>query len=181
MSFFPKIMQGPIIRYDQIAPSLFNGNDFDYKKFTDGLKRTLYGFFKKLCIADCLLVFTKQAFGVPSSLGSFDAFLAIIAYFISDYCDFSGYMDISIGTSMCLGVEMPENFNHPYFAKGIDDYWRRWHMTLGSWFKDYIFYPLSISKFSLWLGKKSKKLFAPVQSPNSASRAATIRPTRIFA
>jgi D-alanyl-lipoteichoic acid acyltransferase DltB (MBOAT superfamily) len=68
-------------------------------------------------------------------------------------------MDIACGTALCMGVKLPENFNHPYFAKGIDDYWRRWHITLGAWFKDYIFYPLSISKFSLALGKKSKKIF----------------------
>lgn len=159
MSFFPKIMQGPIIRYNEIAPSLFEGNDFDYNNFTNGLKRMLWGYFKKMVIADCIIVFTSFAFGNPSELHGFETIIAIILYFSYDYCDFSGYMDIACGTSLCLGVKLPENFNHPYFAKGIDEYWRRWHMTLGTWFKDYIFYPLSISKFSMALGKKSKKIF----------------------
>lgn len=159
MIFFPKIMQGPIIRYNDIHDSLFLGNDFDYDNFTDGLKRMVWGYFKKMVIADCLVVVTTYAFSNALSLNGMEAILGIFFYFIYDYCDFSGYMDISIGTSKCLGVKMPENFNHPYFAKGIDEYWRRWHMTLGTWFKDYLFYPLSVSKFSLKLGKKSKKIF----------------------
>ena len=159
MSFFPKIMQGPIIRYNEIKETLFGENDFNYEGFTNGLKRMLWGYFKKMVIADCLIVFTKYAFENPQLLSSIEAVLAIICYFIYDYCDFSGYMDIACGVSECLGVKLPENFNHPYFACGIDEYWRRWHMTLGAWFKDYIFYPLSVSKFSLNLGKKSKKIF----------------------
>ena len=159
MSFFPKIMQGPIIRYNEIKETLFGENDFNYEGFTNGLKRMLWGYFKKMVIADCLIVFTKYAFENPQLLSSIEAALAIICYFIYDYCDFSGYMDIACGVSECLGVKLPENFNHPYFACGIDEYWRRWHMTLGAWFKDYIFYPLSVSKFSLNLGKKSKKIF----------------------
>lgn len=159
MIFFPKIMQGPIIRYNDIHDSLFIGNDFNYDNFTDGLKRMLWGYFKKMVIADCFAVVINNIFGDYSTLSSLGAILGIIIYFAYDYCDFSGYMDISIGTSKCLGVDLLENFNHPYFAKGIDEYWRRWHMTLGTWFKDYIFYPLSVSKISLNIGKKSKKIF----------------------
>lgn len=159
MSFFPKIMQGPIIRYNEIAPTLFGGNDFDYNNFTDGLKRMVWGYFKKMVIADCLIVLTSYCFANPDAISGGEAWLTVVCFFIYDYCDFSGYMDIACGVSKCLGVNLPENFNHPYFAEGIDEYWRRWHMTLGSWFKDYIFYPLSISKFSLNLGKKSKKIF----------------------
>ncbi|MBO7508234.1 MAG: MBOAT family protein [Clostridia bacterium] len=159
MSFFPKIMQGPIIRYNEIKESLFAPHEFDYDNFTDGLKRMLWGYFKKMVIADCLVVFTTYCFANPMEIGGMEALLTVICFFIYDYCDFSGYMDIACGVSTCLGVKLPENFNHPYFALGIDDYWRRWHMTLGTWFKDYVFYPLSLSKFSLFLGKKSKKLF----------------------
>lgn len=159
MSFFAKIMQGPIIRYNDIKDSLYEGNDFEYNRFVDGLKRTLWGYFKKMVIADCLVVFTKYAFSNVFEISGSEALLTILCYFIYDYCDFSGYMDIVCGISYSIGVKTPENFNHPYFAKGIDDYWRRWHMTLGAWFKDYVFYPLSISKFSLNLGKKSKKIF----------------------
>ncbi len=159
MSFFPKIMQGPIIRYNEVYLTLLNGNEFDYDQFTDGLKRMIWGYFKKVVIANCFVVFTSYGFHHVEEISGLEAWITIIMYFIYDYCDFSGYMDIALGVSQSLGVKMPENFNHPYFAKGIDDYWRRWHMTLGTWFKDYIFYPLSISKFSMNLGKKSKKIF----------------------
>ena len=159
MSFFPKIMQGPIIRYNEIKDSLFEGHDFNYDSFVDGLKRMLWGYFKKMVIADCFVVFVKAAFADPLALSGLETISCIVLYFIYDYCDFSGYMDIACGTGILFGVKLPENFNHPYFAMGIDEYWRRWHMTLGAWFKDYIFYPLSVSKWSLKLGKWSKKIF----------------------
>lgn len=157
--YFPKVMQGPIVRYDEMKETLFSEHSFDYNQFTDGLKRALYGYMKKLVIADTLFTFIKFGFSNVADLSGLEAMLVIFFYFIQDYCDFSGYMDISIGLSNCMGIYLPENFNHPYFAIGIDDYWRRWHATLGTWFKDYIFYPLSISKFSLKLGKASKKIF----------------------
>ena len=159
LSYFPKVMQGPIVRYEEMKETLFGEHDFDYKTVTDGLKRALYGYMKKLVIADTLVAFITFGFGNPTSLSGLEALLVIVFYFIQDYCDFSGYMDISIGLSNTLGITLPENFNHPYFAIGIDDYWRRWHSTLGTWFKDYIFYPISISRFSLKLGKGSKKIF----------------------
>ena len=143
MSFFPKIMQGPIIRYNEIKETLFGENDFNYEGFTNGLKRMLWGYFKKMVIADCLIVFTKYAFENPQLLSSIEAVLAIICYFIYDYCDFSGYMDIACGVSECLGVKLPENFNHPYFACGTHEYSRSWHMTLGAWCNGYLFCPQS--------------------------------------
>ena len=159
MIFFPKIIQGPIIRYNDIHDTLFLGNDFNYENFTDGLKRMSWGYFKKMVIADLFIVVVNYGFDNISSLFFLESILCIIFYFIYDYCDFSGYMDISVGTAKCFGVDLPENFKRPYFARGIDEYWRRWHITLGTWFKDYVFYPLSVSKFSLKLGKKSKKIF----------------------
>jgi len=159
ITFFPKIMQGPIIRYKEMEQELFGEHSFDFGQFTDGLKRIAWGLFKKMVIADCLVVFVNFAFGDVSAISGMESFLAILFYLIQDYCDFSGYMDIAIGICMCLGIKLPENFKRPYFARTIDDYWRRWHITLGTWFKDYIFYPISISKFSLKLGKFSKKLF----------------------
>ena len=161
MTYFPKIMQGPIIRYGDMKDELFGEKTFDYVTFTDGAKRMAYGYFKKMLVADTLAVFVTYAFtsaNIPTISGM-EAFLAVIFYFIQDYCDFSGYMDISIGISGMLGIKLPENFRRPYFAVAIDEYWRRWHITLGTWFKDYVYYPLSISKFSLALGKKSKKAF----------------------
>ena len=159
MSFFPKVMQGPIVRYDEMKDTLLGEHDFSYEEFTDGLKRMAYGYLKKLVIADTFVAFITFGFGNPAELSGLEALLLIFFYFIQDYCDFSGYMDISIGISHMMGVTLPENFKRPYFALGIDDYWRRWHITLGTWFKDYIFYPLSISRFSMALGRGSKKVF----------------------
>jgi len=161
MSYFPKIMQGPIIRYGEMKDELFSEKTFDYVTFTNGAKRMAYGYLKKMVVADTLAVFVTYAFNsanVPLISGM-ETFLAVLFYFIQDYCDFSGYMDISIGVSNMLGIKLPENFARPYFASAIDEYWRRWHITLGTWFKDYIYYPLSISKFSMKAGKQGKKIF----------------------
>lgn len=159
MTFFPKVMQGPIVRYNEMADTLFGEHELTYDGVTRGLVRLGWGYLKKLVIADTLAVFVMYAFGNVSDLAGIESLLAVFFYFIYDYCDFSGYMDIAIGLSALFGVKLPENFNHPYFARTIDDYWRRWHMTLGSWFKDYVFYPLSVSKLSLAIGKGSKKIF----------------------
>lgn len=156
--YFPKVMQGPLLRYEDMKEQLFGEHEFNYDQFTDGMKRALYGYMKKLVIADTLIGFITFGFGNVLELSGLEAILLVVFYFIQDYSDFSGYMDISIGLSNCMGIVLPENFNHPYFAIGIDDYWRRWHSTLGQWFKDYIFYPLSISKFSLAIGKACKKI-----------------------
>lgn len=157
MFYFPKLLQGPIVRYNEMKETMFGEKNISYQDFTDGLKRMLYGYFKKMVIADVLMAFVSFAFTNPEELSGYEAFLAVLFYFIQDYCDFSGYTDIAIGVSMTFGIRLPENFNRPYFARGIDEYWRRWHITLGTWFKDYIFYPLSVSHFSLGIGKFFKK------------------------
>ncbi len=159
MTFFPKVMQGPIVRYSEMQETLFGEHSLTYEGGTSALVRLLWGYFKKMVIADALAVFVTYAFSNVADLSGIESLLTVFFYFIYDYCDFSGYMDIAIGVSGLFGVKLPENFNHPYFALTIDDYWRRWHTTLGSWFKDYIFYPLSVSKFSLALGRGSKKVF----------------------
>ena len=161
MSYFPKIMQGPIIRYGDMKDELFSEKTFDYETFTGGATRMAFGYLKKMVVADTLAVFTTYAFASAniSTISGMESFLAVLFYFLQDYADFSGYMDIAIGVSDMLGIKLPENFARPYFAVAIDEYWRRWHITLGTWFKDYIYYPLSISKFSMNLGKKSKKAF----------------------
>ena len=160
MSYFPKIMQGPIIRYNEMKDEFFAEKTFDYLTFTNGAKRMGYGYLKKMVVADTLAVFTTFAFAHDNivMISGMETFLAVVFYFIQDYADFSGYMDISIGVSDMMGIKLPENFRRPYFAIAIDEYWRRWHITLGTWFKDYIYYPLSVSKLSMQLGKKSKKV-----------------------
>lgn len=164
MSYFPKIMQGPIIRYGEMKEQFFSEKTFEYVRFTNGAKRMAYGYLKKMVVADTLAVFVTYAFAHDNlvsfeTLSGLETFFAVIFYFLQDYCDFSGYMDIAIGVSEMHAITLPENFARPYFAVAIDEYWRRWHITLGTWFKDYVYYPLSISKFSLFLGKKGKKAF----------------------
>ena len=161
MSYFPKIMQGPIIRFGDMEQELFGEKTFDYTTFTYGATRMAYGYLKKMVVADTLAVFVTFAFDSANveTISGLEAFFAVFFYFIQDYCDFSGYMDIAIGVSGMLGIKLPENFARPYFASAIDEYWRRWHITLGTWFKDYVYYPLSMSKFSMAVGKKSKKVF----------------------
>ena len=159
LSFFPQILQGPISRHSETGAQLVEGHKFDYQNFVYGVQRILWGLFKKLVIADYLAGPVESMFGGYESMNGLQVSFGVVAYFIQDYADFSGCMDIALGVAQCMGVKLPENFRRPYFAITIEEYWRRWHITLGSWFKDYIFYPLSTSKFSLKLGKASKKVF----------------------
>lgn len=137
--YFPKILQGPIARYDKLAPSLYEGHSFDFQRISLGLQLFIWGIFKKLVIADRLSIFTKAVFGdVANTSGS----ILLVAGFFSAmelYCDFSGCMDIARGMSQILGIELESNFNHPFFSKSAAEFWRRWHITLGTWFKDYIY------------------------------------------
>lgn len=146
MAFFPSIMEGPIVRYKDTAVSLYEGNDVTYKNVTFGTQRILWGIMKKLVVADRLNCFIKCVF---SGYASFDGgliFFGALCYTIQLYMEFSGTMDIVIGSAEMFGIKMPENFNAPFFSKNISEFWTRWHITLGAWFKDYIFYPLSLSK-----------------------------------
>lgn len=156
-SFFPQIIQGPISRYNELAPQLAEHKKFSYDKIMRGIMLILWGLFKKLVIADVFGGVVTNGFGAVSSLNGLQAWFTLIAYLIQDYTDFSGCIDIAMGVAECFGIGLPQNFERPYFSLTISEYWRRWHMSLGSWFKDYIFYPISISKFSINLGKFCKK------------------------
>jgi len=161
ISFFPQIIQGPISRYSELAPQFTEEKSFDYDRLISGITRILWGLLKKLVIADALATIVNTGFDKVVELNGLQTWVTILAYLIQDYMDFSGCIDIAIGAGECLGIVMPENFKRPYFARTVEDYWRRWHATLGSWFKDYIFYPISISKFSLKFGKFCKKHSKP--------------------
>lgn len=161
VSFFPQIIQGPISRYNELAPQFTEEKSFDYSKIIRGVTRILWGLMKKLVIADALATVVNTGFDKVPELNGLQTWVTILAYLIQDYMDFSGCIDIAIGAGECFGITLPENFKRPYFALTIEDYWRRWHATLGSWFKDYIFYPISISKFSLKFGKFCKKHSKP--------------------
>ena len=168
VSFFPQIMQGPIGRYSRLAPQLYEGHDFDFVRLKRGALRILWGFFKKMVIADNAAVFVSPLFD------NYDAFtgygvLAVLMYCAQLYADFSGGIDIVIGIAEILGVEMDENFRQPFFAVSITDFWHRWHITLGTWMKDYVFYPISLSN---WMGKFGK--WCRKHMPKSIGRALPI-------
>lgn len=159
MSYFPQIVQGPIARYDFLADQLYEGRNLDYKRCTFGIQLILWGFIKKLVIADRLAVPVNEIFNNFSEYTGMLVLLAAIGYGLQVYADFSGGMEIARGVSQIFGIELQLNFKQPYFARSIEEFWRRWHITLGAWMKDYIFYPLSLSKLSGSIGKKARLLF----------------------
>lgn len=162
ISFFPQLIQGPISRYDGLSKTLYNGGCATGEELEKGLLRALWGYFKKLVIADRLTVAVSACFGASPAAGSVTA-LGMVLYAFRLLCDFTGGMDITLGVAAMFGVMPMENFNAPFLSKGLAEYWNRWHISMGSWFRDYIFYPLSISKPMLkvntWLRRKYKEGF----------------------
>lgn len=148
MGFFPQIMEGPIARYNDTAMSLFEGKKIDYTAFVYGVERIIYGIMKKIVVADRLNDFVKTVFDDPQKFDGGVIAIAAIAYTCELYMDFSGCIDVAAGSAQIFGVTLPENFRQPFFSKSISEFWSRWHITLGTWFKDYIFYPVSLSKGS---------------------------------
>ena len=143
VSYFPQILQGPIGDYGRLAPQLFEAKAFNYEQAVYGIQRVAWGFFKKVMIANIIADRINPVWGTVGDYPGFICWSAILVlYAIQLYADFSGYMDIACGCSQMLGVRLDENFQCPYFAKSIADFWRRWHITLGAWFKNYVFYPL---------------------------------------
>ncbi len=157
VSFFPQIIQGPIGRFDALAPQLFSGRRFSFDNLKAGLQLVLYGCLKKLVIADRAAVAVDKIYGNHQAYGGVMIVLGVLFYCIQLYCDFSGGIDIVRGVGKMFGVELAENFRRPIFAVSLTDFWRRWHISLGAWMKDYLFYPLSLSKPLLKVGKFSRK------------------------
>lgn len=158
VSFFPQILQGPIGRYHRLAGQLYEKHSFDYLRIERGLQRILWGYFKKMVIADTASVFVNAIFDEYQTYTGI-AIFGVLAYSAQLYGDFSGGMDIVIGTSSLFGIELDENFKRPFFAVSITDFWHRWHITLGTWMKDYVFYPLSLSRAMNKFGRFAKKRF----------------------
>ncbi len=157
VSFFPQIMQGPIGRFDKLGKTLFAGNSFNLQNIQFGIQRIFWGLFKKMILADRAGVFVAMIFNKPDEYGGAMAIIAVLMYSIQLYADFSGGIDIVIGVAQLFGVTMDENFRQPYFSKSIGEFWRRWHITLGTWMKDYVFYPFCLSKAMNKFGKWGKK------------------------
>lgn len=159
VSFFPSVVQGPIPRYGQLAPQLFEGNKFEFENLRNGALLILWGFAKKLIMSERLAVFISTIYDNYTDYTGFIFVIATVAFSIQIYADFSGCMDIAIGTARIFGIKMEQNFLRPYFSKNMPEFWRRWHATLGSWFRDYVFFPFSISKTSLKINKNARKWF----------------------
>jgi D-alanyl-lipoteichoic acid acyltransferase DltB (MBOAT superfamily) len=161
VSFFPTIIQGPIERHCDLAKQLYEPHRLDYKRLCFGAQRMIWGYIKKIVIADRINILTTQVLDSYeiNGYGSFIIFGTILLCGIRVYADFSGGMDIVIGLCEILGIRLTENFQRPYFATSISDYWKRWHITLGSWFKRYVFYSISLSKRFNGIVKAMKKRF----------------------
>ncbi len=156
VSFFPQLVQGPISRYADLSQTLYEEHKFDWRTVSFGLERILWGFFKKLVIADRILVPVKAIIANADMYNGWYAFAGAMFYALELYCDFTGGIDITIGVAETMGIKVTENFIRPYFSKNIKEYWNRWHITMGTWFTDYIFYPISASQFMMKLSKKSR-------------------------
>lgn len=159
VSFFPQIIQGPIGRYGHLAPQLYEGHKFDFIRFKHGLLLSLWGIIKKLTVAEYMGMIASEIFDNYTEYKGIIILIGSMVYGVQVYTDFSGGMDIIRGVAQVFGIEMAVNFERPYFAKSVAEFWRRWHITLGAWMKDYVFYPLSLSKAFAKMGKKTKKLF----------------------
>ena len=159
VSFFPQIVQGPIGRFGQLAPQLYEGNKFEFKNFKYGLQLFLWGIIKKLTLAEYMGVIADEVFNNYTNYSGLIILFGAMIYGVQVYADFSGGMDMVRGVAQIFGIEMAVNFERPYFSRSVSEFWRRWHITLGAWMKDYVFYPLSLSKAFGSLGKKTKELF----------------------
>lgn len=140
--FFPQLVAGPIERSTRLLPQFFKKHDFDYQRITDGLKLMLWGFFKKIVIADRIGIIVDQVYNSPENYTGMPLIIASYLFAIQIYCDFSGYSDIAIGSARVMGFNLMDNFKRPYFSKSIAEFWRRWHISLSTWFKDYLYIPM---------------------------------------
>ncbi len=156
VSFFPQIIQGPIGIYDDLAHQLFEPHEFDFNRFKHALELILWGLVKKMVFADTAVIAINAVTADYGSYGGTTLTFTIILYAFQLYADFSGGVDISRGVAQIFGIDMMENFKRPYFAKDINEYWRRWHISLGNWFKNYLFYPLAMSSLFINTSKKIK-------------------------
>ena len=155
--FFPHIVEGPIARFDLVGDSLYEGHEFSYKNMTMGLQLILWGFFKKIVIADRANMYVNQIFDNYTDYDGLFVVVGMLLYTLQLYAEFSGCMDIVRGSAQMFGVELSENFSQPFMSKTVSEFWRRWHMTLGAWFKDYVFYSVSLSKPFVKLSKKTRE------------------------
>ena len=149
--FFPLLVAGPIERATHLLPQIKSNRVFDYAKAVDGLRQILWGLFKKIVIADSCADYANSAFTNSGGHPGSTLFLGALFFTFQIYCDFSGYSDIALGTARLFGIDLLRNFAFPYFSRDIAEFWRRWHISLSSWFRDYLYIPLGGSKGGTWM------------------------------
>ncbi|MFK8101018.1 MAG: MBOAT family protein [Saprospiraceae bacterium] len=142
ISFFPQLVAGPIVRAADFLPQFKNDRTFHWDRFTSGVGQVLWGFFKKVAVADSLAPFVDQCFAAPGGFSSLHLLIGVVFYSFQIYCDFSGYSDIAIGLARIMGFKFPDNFRTPYFSQNFSEFWTRWHISLSSWLRDYLYIPL---------------------------------------
>jgi D-alanyl-lipoteichoic acid acyltransferase DltB (MBOAT superfamily) len=151
VSYFPLLVAGPIERATHLLPQLKAKRQFSYNKAVDGIHQIIWGLFKKVVIADSCAIYANQIFDNYESANSLTLILGAVYFSFQIYGDFSGYSDIALGTSKLFGIDLLRNFNYPYFSRDIAEFWRRWHISLSSWFRDYLYIPLGGSRGNMWL------------------------------
>ena len=149
VAFFPQLVAGPIERSERLLPQFLERHQLDWARVGDGLSLMLWGFFKKIVIADRLAVYVNEVFNHPGAYEGAPVWLAAYFFSFQIYCDFSGYSDIAIGSARVMGFDLMDNFRRPYFARNIADFWQRWHISLSTWFRDYVYIPLGGSRVSV--------------------------------
>lgn len=154
VSYFPQIIEGPIGRFDALAPQLFAEHKFSFERLKRAAFFVIWGLMKKMVIADNIAPMTNEIIKYYTSYSGITIFIGMILFGIQLYADFSGYMDIVMGLSCVMGIDLAQNFKRPYFSRSLAEFWRRWHISLCSWFKDYLFYPISTSKTCINISKK---------------------------
>ena len=159
LSFFPQIVEGPIGRFDLLADPLYEGHSFDYDRVCKGVQLIFWGLFKKMVIADRANIFVSQVFDNYKNYSGSIILLGGLLYTLQIYAEFSACMDIVTGSAELFGVPLSKNFERPFFSKSVGEFWRRWHITLGAWLRDYVFYSVSLSKPFMKLSKFAKTHF----------------------
>ncbi len=148
VGYFPQLVAGPIERASNLLPQISTNRSFNYQKAVDGMRQALWGFFKKVVIADAVAPLVDQVFSDPNGFSSIALITGALLFSVQIYCDFSGYSDIAIGVSKLFGIDLMQNFKTPYFSRDIAEFWRRWHISLSTWFRDYLYIPLGGSRGS---------------------------------
>ncbi|TXK33885.1 MBOAT family protein [Pontibacter qinzhouensis] len=150
VTFFPQLVAGPIERAGNLLGQLRQRHEFNYRQVTDGLKLMAWGLFKKVVIADRLALMVNQVYGNPTDYEGLPLLIATVFFAFQIYCDFSGYSDMAIGAAQVMGFRLIENFRRPYFSKSVREFWSRWHISLSTWFRDYLYIPLGGNRVAKW-------------------------------